>query len=711
MGRLYRVRPADAPLRPWPRLDRQDGPGLVAALDSPSGWQRDMATQLLLWRNDKGVKSLLEKLATDCPHDLARLHALITLDGLSLLDESTVLAVLRDRSPVVRRHAVRCAEPFLTSSHRVAEAVLALGADPDVRVRIQTAILLSGWTDPRAATALGEMIAAYRADPYFLAAAVSGLNKDTARPVYEAATRAAASQLPGPVVRDLAATLVAVEPAETLKDVVRLFATPGPDGFTPDQLLAVAATFDALDRRPGGWAAAGGATTLATFDRILDQARKNVDAEGSSPALVLASIPLLGRTPAARNLDLRRLAGLLAADRPPAVQTAALTSLTRSADDAVPPLLVAAWAKATPALRLRILDALAARAGGVQVLLDALEKGLIPRGEMDPARRYRLLTDDRREVRAHAEKVFSAANSNRTAVIDSYQSVMKQAGDRARGKAVFAKTCSACHRLDGVGSAVGPDLAALADKTPRYLLGEILDPNRNVDSRFLEYRAVLKDGRTVTGVLESETATGVTLRGQQGKDETVRRVDIDQLRSTGKSLMPEGLEADISPAAMADLLAYLTTATPPVKSVPGNTPAEVAAVNGTLTLSATKAAIHGGEITLEPGFQNIGYWHGVNDHVSWAVRLDKAATFDVYLDYACAPESAGNAFALDGATPTVEGKVASTGGWDKYQAVKVGTVTLPAGTGKVTVRPTGLIRGALFDLRTVYLVPEGSRPK
>src|SRR5262249_58939842 len=138
-------------------------------------------------------------------------------------------------------------------------------------------------------------------------------------------------------------------------------------------------------------------------------------------------------------------------------------------------------------------------------------------------------------------------NANRTAVIASYQSVLKQRGDRTRGKEVFAKTCSACHRLDGVGSVVGPDLAALADKTPRYLLGEILDPNRNVDSRYLEYRAVLKDGRTVTGVLESETATGVTLRGQQGKDETIRRVDLDQLRSTGKSLMPEGLEADITP--------------------------------------------------------------------------------------------------------------------------------------------------------------------
>jgi putative heme-binding domain-containing protein len=467
---------------------------------------------------------------------------------------------------------------------------------------------------------------------------------------------------------------------------------------------------DALDRRPGGWAATGVATRAA-IDRILVWARKNVDAEESQPALVLASIPLLGRTPAARDLDRRRLAGLLAADRAPAIQFAALVALTRAADDAVPSLLVAAWAGATPALRPRILDALTARAGGTQFLLDAVEKAAIPTGEIDPARRHRLLTDDRPAVRARAEKLFAATNPRRSDVIATYQPALTRPGDRARGKSVFAKSCSACHRLDGVGSAVGPDLAALADKTPRYLLGEILDPNRNVDSRFLEYRAVLKDGRTVAGVLESETATGVTLRGQEGKVETIRRVDLDQLRSTGKSLMPEGLEADIPPAAMADLLVYLTSATPPAKVVPGNTPAEVAAQQGRLTLPAAKASIHGGDITFEPGFQNIGFWHGENDYVNWAVRLDAAATFDVYFDYACALDAAGNAFALDGTTPTVEGKVAATGEWHKYQLVKVGVVSLPAGAGKVTVRPVGPVRGALFDLRAVYLVPEGTRPE
>ena len=62
----------------------------------------------------------------------------------------------------------------------------------------------------------------------------------------------------------------------------------------------------------------------------------------------------------------------------------------------------------------------------------------------------------------------------------------------------------------------------------------------------------------------------------------------------------------------------------------------------------------------------------------WKVKLDKTAEFDVYLDYACANDSGGNLFAIDGTEPQLRGKVAATGGWDRYALVKLGTVKLPA---------------------------------
>ena len=61
-----------------------------------------------------------------------------------------------------------------------------------------------------------------------------------------------------------------------------------------------------------------------------------------------------------------------------------------------------------------------------------------------------------------------------------------------QGKAVFKRVCAACHKLCGVGVDVGPNLAAITNRTPAYLLQEILDPNRNLDSRYVEYQALTK---------------------------------------------------------------------------------------------------------------------------------------------------------------------------------------------------------------------------
>jgi putative heme-binding domain-containing protein len=113
--------------------------------------------------------------------------------------------------------------------------------------------------------------------------------------------------------------------------------------------------------------------------------------------------------------------------------------------------------------------------------------------------------------------------------------------------------------LQDMGNEVGPDLAALSNKTPLYLLTEILAPNKNVDTRYIEYVAVTKAGRTFTGILASETATSITLKGQEGKEQVLLRSELEEFQSTGKSLMPEGLEKDLSKQDLADLIAYVTS--------------------------------------------------------------------------------------------------------------------------------------------------------
>src|SRR5205085_3047518 len=123
-----------------------------------------------------------------------------------------------------------------------------------------------------------------------------------------------------------------------------------------------------------------------------------------------------------------------------------------------------------------------------------------------------------------AAKLFAAAISpDREKVLAAYQEVLKLTGDTGHGRAVFAKSCSACHKLGDVGHEVGPDLAQLQNKSPAYLLQEVLDPNRNVDSRYVEYRAFTKAGREFAGLLHAESATSITLRAQEGKDQVLLR--------------------------------------------------------------------------------------------------------------------------------------------------------------------------------------------
>ena len=97
----------------------------------------------------------------------------------------------------------------------------------------------------------------------------------------------------------------------------------------------------------------------------------------------------------------------------------------------------------------------------------------------------------------------------------------------------------------------------MANKSPAYLLQEILDPNKQVDSRYVEYAATTKAGKVIRGIIAAESATSVTLRAAEGKDETLLRTEIDTLESSGRSLMPEGFEKDLTRQDLADVMAHV----------------------------------------------------------------------------------------------------------------------------------------------------------
>ena len=130
-------------------------------------------------------------------------------------------------------------------------------------------------------------------------------------------------------------------------------------------------------------------------------------------------------------------------------------------------------------------------------------------------------------------------------------------GDVSRGAKVYETACMVCHRHLDRGNDVGPNLGTIKAWPVEQILTNVLDPNREVSPNFALYIVETNDGRTLAGLIASETAGNLTLKRADGGTDTVLRSEIKSLTSPGISLMPEGLEAAITPQQMADLIAYL----------------------------------------------------------------------------------------------------------------------------------------------------------
>ncbi|CAN5480630.1 hypothetical protein BH10PLA2_BH10PLA2_27900 [soil metagenome] len=253
------------------------------------------------------------------------------------------------------------------------------------------------------------------------------------------------------------------------------------------------------------------------------------------------------------------LVALLQPDEPLPLQLSAIRALSSQSEKQVSELLLEAWNNAGPAARREIVEAQFARRDRLAGLLKALETGTIKPVDLDPARRDQLKQHVDASIRARAIKILQTIpTATREKVLEAYRPALKIEADAARGKGVFQRVCGTCHRLENVGNEVGPDLlSALRTKTAETLLADILDPSKEVDPRFLNYVITLRDGRTLTGMIATESANSITLRRAEKSEDTVLRNQIEQIAATPKSLMPENLEVQLSRQEFADVVAYL----------------------------------------------------------------------------------------------------------------------------------------------------------
>jgi putative heme-binding domain-containing protein len=242
------------------------------------------------------------------------------------------------------------------------------------------------------------------------------------------------------------------------------------------------------------------------------------------------------------------------------VQLAAVEAAASVNDEGVAQLLLEGWSGHSPPVRRAVIEAVFARRERLMQLLDAIGNGTVKAADLDLQRQQLLLNHGTKEIKERAATLFeSEGTPNRKEVIESYRGVLVRAGSPDRGREVFKKNCATCHQIQGEGHRVGPELTGLRARNKEALLMDILDPNRALEPNYAHYLVATKDGRVLSGIIASENATSVTLRRAEGAEETLLRNDIDQIRASGQSLMPEGLERSIPQPEMVDLIEYLRT--------------------------------------------------------------------------------------------------------------------------------------------------------
>ncbi len=570
-GRIWRIVP-DGAAAPVVRsqLGKASTAELVALLEHPEPWYRTTAQRLLLERQDPADEKPLRKLVLESPQPVARLHAAWLLDERGALDKELVLVLLGHPHPRVREHGLVLAERWLATDAAIQQRAIALAADDDPQVRFQVALSLGALDDDRVLLPLARIALAQIDDPW------TRLAVQTAVP-----TRAGAllSKLLG-----TNAELLGETTPDRLKFVSELAALVGSRQESREAGDVLEAAFALEGSRATAWQMAvrrglaeGVARRHVAWSDFLAKLPPERQPLVAKLEALLEGLTKLARTGTGHSPDRLEAVGALAQIDWKNAEPALRSILRNDADDAVrlgavraaaahsqpeaATLLVKSWAGLPPSGRRATLEALLSQPARTLVLLDELEAGRIDAADLDAARRFQLLNHRRSDVRDRARRIFEThASPERKDVLAKYQAALQLNGDPRRGRQVFQKAnCVACHHVGQLGVAVGPDISDTRTKTPAALLVDILDPNAAIDANYFNYLVSLKDGRSLSGILAAESATSVTLRRADGQTDTVLRNDIedDGIVNTNKSLMPEGLEKNLSFQDTADLLAFL----------------------------------------------------------------------------------------------------------------------------------------------------------
>lgn len=600
-GRIYRVVAVDQQSStsggvPETAMDA------VQLLTSENGWDRFLGQRLLVEQQPvkerEEVVAALRGLYRHAQPE-TRLHALATLDALSAMRSCELLRGLNNDHPRVREFAAKLAGKSVPTQV-VLTALAAKATDSDARVRMRVALALRPNDRTTVINALAKLVVSDGSNEVFADALLTSCHGIESRVLSKAIKMLSASligvadgeRIEPPVGNTPENLTVAETLNQCSPSLVRLGQAIGRSGSVEQiAVLLNVVTEEAdsvsqastvqpwqaalLDGLAAGLKRSSGKQLPRSLPALVEKTPSSLDGSvaqlsnwlqknqrvlrdpNSSVDERVAAIRLLSWQSSA--VAMKALQPLLGSTESAEVQREAVEVLLESGAESVVGEILNHWKQLRPTIRADVVQSALRRTASTSLLLAEMQAGRVGSSFLSIDQRARLLKHSNKPIRLMAEKIYpTAVSSNRMEVVRKYGSVIQQDGSAIDGVEVFKKSCSACHRVGSLGNVVGPDLTDVRNRSRLALLHEVLDPNSKVEPRFCACSIVTLDGKTLTGILVNETSDTIQLRTSGGRLEEVSRGEIEDFITSDKSLMPEGLETDITEQQMADLLTFLT---------------------------------------------------------------------------------------------------------------------------------------------------------
>lgn len=258
---------------------------------------------------------------------------------------------------------------------------------------------------------------------------------------------------------------------------------------------------------------------------------------------------------------------VLKESRNDALRSAALASLQSYNDPVISSTVIDLYGQLPDQVREVAQSLLASRQAWAEEFLTAVDAGRIDPATVAEATVRRLLLHESPQIislsRKHWGELSGPPPEELRGTIEKLIGVIGNgSGNPYQGKQLFASNCGKCHVLFAQGGKIGPDLTSYKRDDLRGMLLNVVNPSAEIREGFENYVVRTADGRTLTGFIADQDSNVIVIRGADGQNISLARDEIEDLRASRQSLMPEGQLKVMSDQQIRDLFAYLRSTQP-----------------------------------------------------------------------------------------------------------------------------------------------------